>query len=191
MAGLRTPLSTLRLLPRGGRRMTRGQDGLLFLSCIELSSTTLRQFYCRTKRPATATFHYRDRRFTIGGCAPRWCALTRIVHTMKTLQANRPLLRKPVKRRHYDSAFKRHLVELTLVPGASVARIALDHRVNANILFRWRRHYLRSLTRSPPSPAGFVPRRSTDQAATTSNSRRTAAFNSRSNCRHFSRPFEH
>ena len=72
---------------------------------------------------------------------------------MKTLQANRSLLRKPAKRRHYDSAFKRHLVELTLVPGASVARIALDHRVNANILFRWRRHYLREVAPAAVKPA--------------------------------------
>jgi transposase len=69
-----------------------------------------------------------------------------MVHTMKTLQGQSSPARKPVKRRHYDSAFKRHLVELTLVPGASVARIALDHRINANILFKWRRHYLRELT---------------------------------------------
>jgi transposase len=77
---------------------------------------------------------------------------------MKTLQANRSLLRKPAKRRHYDSAFKRHLVELTLVPGASVARIALDHRVNANILFRWRRHYLREVAPAAVKPvAAWLP----------------------------------
>lgn len=42
-AGLRSPLSTLRRRPHGRRRMTRGQGGSLFLSCIELSSTTLCQ----------------------------------------------------------------------------------------------------------------------------------------------------
>ena len=61
-----------------------------------------------------------------------------------------------VKRRHYDQAFKRHLVELTLVPGASVARIALDHRINANILFRWRRHYLRELGAVAAKPAAAL-----------------------------------
>ena len=61
-----------------------------------------------------------------------------------------------VKRRHYDQAFKRHLVELTLVPGASVARIALDHRINANILFRWRRHYLRELGAATAKPAAAL-----------------------------------
>jgi hypothetical protein len=39
MAGLSFPLSTLRPAPHDALRMTRGQDDLLFLSCIELSST--------------------------------------------------------------------------------------------------------------------------------------------------------
>src|SRR3954465_14699871 len=73
-----------------------------------------------------------------------------MVHTMKTVQGNGSLARKRVKRGHYDQAFKRDLVELTLVPGASVARIALDHRINANILFRWRRHYLREIGGASP-----------------------------------------
>ena len=77
---------------------------------------------------------------------------------MKRAQASSSLPRRRVRRRHYDQAFKRHLVELTLVPGASVARIALDHRINANILFRWRRGYLRELngTRSN-TPVDLLP----------------------------------
>ena len=75
---------------------------------------------------------------------------------MKRLQASLVLPPRRAKRRHYDQAFKRHLVELTLVPGASVARIALDHRLNANILFRWRRHYLRELGGAAPKPAGVL-----------------------------------
>jgi transposase len=75
---------------------------------------------------------------------------------MSRLQASTALPRRRAKRRHYDQAFKRHLVELTLVPGASVARIALDHRLNANILFRWRRHYLRELERAGQQPAGAL-----------------------------------
>ena len=82
---------------------------------------------------------------------------------MRTLQGNASVSRKSAKRRHYDSAFKRHLVELTLVPGASVARIALDHRLNANILFRWRRHYLRELATSSAKPgATLLPVRLSD-----------------------------
>ena len=37
--------------------------------------------------------------------------------------------------------FKRHLAELACEPGISVARLALEHSINANLLFKWRRHY--------------------------------------------------
>ncbi|KQN76374.1 hypothetical protein ASF04_25600 [Duganella sp. Leaf61] len=37
--------------------------------------------------------------------------------------------------------FKRALVALSLDPGASVARIAREHGVNANQVFSWRRLY--------------------------------------------------
>lgn len=77
---------------------------------------------------------------------------------MKRLQADRAMARKAAKRRRYEAAFKRHLVELSLVPGASVARIALDHRLNANILFKWRREQLRELAHAAPKPAaGLLP----------------------------------
>jgi transposase len=40
---------------------------------------------------------------------------------------------------------KSRIVEQTLKPGASVARVALAHGVNANQVFSWRRQYLRGL----------------------------------------------
>lgn len=46
------------------------------------------------------------------------------------------------RRRRYDPAFKRAIVEQTLTSGASVARIAREHGINANQLFKWRRQYL-------------------------------------------------
>lgn len=46
-------------------------------------------------------------------------------------------------RQHRSIAEKRRMVEETLVEGASVARIARAHGVNANQLFGWRRLYLR------------------------------------------------
>ena len=46
------------------------------------------------------------------------------------------------RRRRYDAAFKRAIVEQTLAPGASVARIAREHDINANQLFKWRRQFL-------------------------------------------------
>ena len=80
-----------------------------------------------------------------------------MVHIMKRVQDEQSLSDKDTKRRQYDAAFKRHLVELSLAPGASVAKIALDHRLNANILFKWRRHHLRERARSTPKPAGLLP----------------------------------
>jgi transposase len=50
---------------------------------------------------------------------------------------------KPPRRRH-AAAFKRELVECSLQPGASVSGIALENGINANVLFRWRRQYLRA-----------------------------------------------
>ena len=40
-----------------------------------------------------------------------------------------------ISRRKHDEAFKRDLVERSLQPGASVAAIAQDNAINANLLF--------------------------------------------------------
>jgi transposase len=47
-----------------------------------------------------------------------------------------------IQRQRRSIAEKRRIVEETLVEGASVARIARAHAVNANQLFGWRRLYL-------------------------------------------------
>jgi transposase len=47
--------------------------------------------------------------------------------------------RRPYQR--HALSFKRELVGLTLVPGASVARLAREHGVNANQVFTWRKLY--------------------------------------------------
>lgn len=44
---------------------------------------------------------------------------------------------------------KRRIVELTLQPGASVARIARQQAVNANQVFKWRGLYRRGLLSEP------------------------------------------
>ena len=54
--GLHVPLSTLRLQPCDCKRMTRGQDGSLLLSCVTLSFTTPRRFI-----PAHSASCYVDR----------------------------------------------------------------------------------------------------------------------------------
>ena len=44
-------------------------------------------------------------------------------------------------RKRWSVAEKRRIVELTMVPGASVARVAQAEGVNANQVFLWRRAY--------------------------------------------------
>lgn len=53
-----------------------------------------------------------------------------------------------MRRRHADD-FKQALVQRSLVPGASVAAIAQEAGINANLLFNWRRLHLQALV-----PAG-------------------------------------
>lgn len=50
---------------------------------------------------------------------------------------------KDTRRRHSD-ALKSDLVERSLQPGASVAALAQEHGINANLLFNWRRLHLRA-----------------------------------------------
>lgn len=44
---------------------------------------------------------------------------------------------EPRKRRRYEDSFKKELVALCRRGDQSVAQIAMDHRVNANLLRRW------------------------------------------------------
>ena len=62
------------------------------------------------------------------------------MHIMDGQRVTKP---KDTRRRHTD-AFKQALVERSLVPGASVAAIAQDAGINANLLFNWRRLHLQS-----------------------------------------------
>lgn len=55
--------------------------------------------------------------------------------------------------RRHSLAFKRAVVELTLQPGASVARIAREHDLNTNQVFGWRRAYQDGLLGESGSPA--------------------------------------
>lgn len=48
-------------------------------------------------------------------------------------------------RRYRSPELKRQIVEETLAPGASVARVARAHGVNANQVFAWRRQYRQAL----------------------------------------------
>lgn len=60
-----------------------------------------------------------------------------------------------VTRRRHGVAFKRKLVALANRPGASVAAIALEHGVNANLLFKWRNQHRDA--RTPTTSAAKPP----------------------------------
>lgn len=59
-------------------------------------------------------------------------------------QSLKPIIRGRRYKRHSLES-KRRIVEQTLVPGASVARIAREHGINANQVFNWRKLYREGL----------------------------------------------
>ena len=65
---------------------------------------------------------------------------------MDTSQVSVQVRGKESKKRLFRSvAEKRRIVEETLEPGASVAKVARVHGVNANQVFAWRRQYRQGL----------------------------------------------
>ena len=60
----------------------------------------------------------------------------------------------PIRRSRYSPEFKQRIVEASFAPGASIARLAREHGLNANQLFNWRYQYrkgqLGPVTPSPP-----------------------------------------
>ncbi len=46
---------------------------------------------------------------------------------------------KRVARRKHDAGLKAQVIAECAAPGASVARVALEHGLNANLVHRWRR----------------------------------------------------
>lgn len=74
--------------------------------------------------------------------------------------------RGPYQRHSLD--FKRSVVEETLVPGTSVARIARIHGLNANQVFAWRKAYREGeLAAAEPAllPVRLAPPRTRDAGA--------------------------
>ena len=79
------------------------------------------------------------------------------------------------RRRHraWPEALKREIVAASLVPGASVSRVARRYDVNANQVFAWRRRYrdvasepaelrLLPVTVTPDHPRGTAPARASE-----------------------------
>jgi transposase len=61
---------------------------------------------------------------------------------------DKQVVRAPRRRREHSAEFKRDLVASSLEPGMSVAAIAMDSGINANLLFGWRRRHLESLAQA-------------------------------------------
>lgn len=57
----------------------------------------------------------------------------------------RVVVKRVVQRRRHSLEEKQRVVEETLQPGASVARVARVHGLNANQVFTWRRQYRQGL----------------------------------------------
>lgn len=65
-------------------------------------------------------------------------------------------------RRIFATDFKQHLVELCLQPDTSVAKVSMQHQINANLLHKWirqSRSMVPSLTISSIPQTDFLPRR--------------------------------
>jgi transposase len=65
--------------------------------------------------------------------------------------------RRSGPRRRRSEAEKRKIVEEALQPGASVALVARRHDLNANVLFIWRRKYLKGELGESNRPPGLIP----------------------------------
>ena len=59
------------------------------------------------------------------------------------------VVRQGVKRQRRSAEEKRRIVEATLVPGASIARVAREHGVNANQVFQWHYEYRKQASSVP------------------------------------------
>lgn len=64
---------------------------------------------------------------------------------------------KPTRRRTYSEAFKAQVLAECEAPGASVAKVALGHGINTNVVHRWRQLLREDKSSVPAIPSGFVP----------------------------------
>jgi transposase len=68
------------------------------------------------------------------------------------------------RRRKRSKQERRAIVEETLAPGVSVARVARAHGVNANQVFHWRKLYREGRLTEVSAGAALIPVRVTDRA---------------------------
>jgi transposase len=70
---------------------------------------------------------------------------------------DKAVVRSPRRRREHSAEFKQELVARSLQPGVSVAAIAMEHGINANLLFGWRRRHLQAQApQAGPGPKAAV-----------------------------------
>ncbi|MGY5795260.1 IS66-like element accessory protein TnpA len=59
--------------------------------------------------------------------------------------------------RRHDPVWKARLVAACLEPGASVSRLALEHGVNANPIWKWKKKHKETHPIPPSSASAFIP----------------------------------
>lgn len=64
---------------------------------------------------------------------------------------------KPTRRRTYSEALKVQVLAECAAPGTSVAKVALGHGINANVVHRWRQLAREGKPSVPAISSGFVP----------------------------------
>nr|WP_295085886.1 transposase [uncultured Roseateles sp.] len=64
---------------------------------------------------------------------------------------------KPTRRRNYSDALKAQVMAECELPGTSVAKVALAHGINANVVHRWRQLLREGKPSLPAISSGFVP----------------------------------
>ena len=77
---------------------------------------------------------------------------------LKTVIDSAPTLKKP--RRTFTAEFKHQLIQQCQQPDTSVAKVAMQHQINANLLHKWIRQSesMPPPLKRPPSPqADFLP----------------------------------
>jgi transposase len=72
---------------------------------------------------------------------------------------------QPLRRRRFTLEQKRGIVEASMQPGASVSRVARDHDVNTNQVFKWRRLHEQGLLGAGRKAVPMLPVRIEDPAA--------------------------
>lgn len=70
---------------------------------------------------------------------------------------NDQVTRAKRRRRRHSLELKRELVARSLQPGASVAAIAMEAGINANLLFTWRRAHLDAMASQTLKASGTAP----------------------------------